>query len=329
MLVLQIDNRDGNMWEPPVSEITFKTSRVGKASSLEFTLIKGGIYEDITFRYNSGDVVRVMLDDEPVFYGYIFTINDGRDEAVKITAYDQLRYLLGSDTYVFKNSTATEIIKRIASDTELKVGSLADTGYKIPKKIEDGIKLLDIICTALAETTVATGRVYVFYDKFGELASRDIAGWKLDISIGDVSLAYDYKMTRSIDTDTYNRIKLVQDVKSTEKGQKSKVVGRDAYIVQDSGNIAKWGRLQYYQKVDDKLNRAQINEILNNLIALKNRETRTFNMDAIGDIRVRAGCSVSVNIDELGINNYFLVEECTHKFDGADHTMSLELKVFG
>jgi hypothetical protein len=321
MLVLQIDNRAGTIWEPPVPEVTYKTSRFGKASSLEFALIRGGIYEDTTFQYNSGDVVRVMLDDHPVFYGYIFSIGDGRDEPVKITVYDQLRYLMGSDTYVFKNASVTDVIQKIASDTGLKVGQLVDTVFKIPKMIEDGVKLLDIICNALTNTIIATGRIYVFYDDFGELALRDSADWKLDISIGDESLAYDYKQTRSIDSDTYNRIKIVQDNKETKT--------RDAFVVQDSENIAKWGRLQYYQKVDDKMNRAQINEIMNNLIALKNRETRSFTLDAIGDIRVRAGCSVSINIAELGINQYFLVEECTHKFDGADHTMSLELKVFG
>ncbi|MBP1961169.1 hypothetical protein GQF04_11140 [Paenibacillus aceris] len=45
---------------------------------MEFTIIEGGIYEDTSFRYNTGDVVRVILDEQqPVFYGYIFTINDG------------------------------------------------------------------------------------------------------------------------------------------------------------------------------------------------------------------------------------------------------------
>lgn len=329
MLTVLIDNKDGNMWDLPVSDLIFKTTRVGKAASIEFTFIRGGIYEDMTFKCNPGDIVRVTLDDKQVFYGYVFTIDSGRDASVKVTAYDQVRYLMGSDTYVFKNASATDIIKKIASDTGLKCGELADTSYKIPRTVEDGKKFLDIIVIALSETTRATGRTYVFYDNFGELVLTDINDLKLDLSIGDVSLAYDYKMSHSIDSDTYNRIKIVQDVKSDEKGQKTKVVGRNVYISQDSANIAKWGRLQYYQKVDEKLNEAQINEILNTLAVLKNRETRTFSIEALGDIQVRAGCSVSINIGDLGINNYFLVDECTHKFDGDEHTMSLNLKVFG
>ncbi|MGG1519543.1 hypothetical protein ABE504_29350 [Paenibacillus oryzisoli] len=320
MLTLEIDNRDGMMWEPPFAEVTVKTSRVGKASRLDFTLLKGGLYESDAFKYAPGNVVRLRYQGQPLFYGYIFVVDDGRDNGVKITAYDQVRYLMGNETYVFKNMTATEIIQKIADDLELKTGKLADTVHKFPQRLEDGTKLLDMICDALADTTVATGRSYVFYDDFGELALRDIDDWKLDFSIGDESLALDYKMQRSIDSDTYNRIKLVQDNKTTKS--------RDLYVAQDSGNIARWGRLQFYQKVNEKLNEAQIKQMLDNLIELKNRETRTFSIDAIGEIRVRAGSSVSINIGEIGQNSYFLVDECTHKFSGADHTMSLELRIY-
>ena len=321
MLNVQIDNRDGTLWELPVSELTYKTSRIGKASSIEFSFNKDGIYQDITFKINNGDIVRVLFDDMPVFYGYIFKVDEERDGPLKVIAYDQLRYLMYTDTYVFKNASATEIIMKIAADSGLKSGQFADTVYKIPKTVEDGVKLMDIACNALAKTTIATNKIFVLFDDFGELTLRDAAEWKLDISIGDVSLAYSYKLSRSIDSDTYNRIKVVQDNKTTGK--------RDVYIAQDSTNIANWGRLQLYQKVDDKMNAGQINEILNRLIEAKNRESRTFSVEAIGDVHVRAGCYLSINIDALSVNQYFLVEECTHKFDGDDHTMSIELRVFG
>ncbi|MBO9610389.1 MAG: hypothetical protein J7639_30800, partial [Paenibacillaceae bacterium] len=76
---------------------------------------------------------------------------------------------------------------------------------------------------------------------------------------------------------------------------------RDVYIALDSANIAKWGRLQFYQKVDDNRNEAQIKELLDNLITLKNRETRSMRVEAIGDIRIRAGCYARVLIAEYGI----------------------------
>ncbi|MGG1555005.1 XkdQ/YqbQ family protein [Paenibacillus ferrarius] len=325
MLQVLIDNRNGNVWELPVASLTYKTVRVGTASSVEFTFIKGGQYDNDKFVCNPGDVVRVTLDAIPVFYGYVFTINSGRDEAVTVTVYDQLRYLMMNDVYVFKNTKASDIIKQIASDTGLKTGTIVDTKYAIPRSVADGTKLMDLIAEALSNTTMATGRLYVFFDNFGELTLIDTADWKMELSLGDQSLVYDYKTSRSIDSDTYNRIKIVQEVKDSS----GKVTGRDAYIAQDSNHIAKWGLLQLYQKVDDGLNVAQINQVLNTLSQLKNRETRSFTLEAIGDIRIRAGCFVFINIAEAGISQYFLVDECTHKFEGEEHTMSITLKVYG
>lgn len=321
MLEIMIDNKSGTVWD--VSEIvagaTWKTSRIGRAGSLDLTMIKGGLYQDKSFVINNGDIIRVQNDNQNIFYGYVFEISSGQEEDVKIKAYDQLRYLMTNDTYVFKNITATEVIKRIADDFGLKTGKLADTGYKIPTMVEDDKKLLDITCRALDKTLIGAGKNFVLFDDFGQLALRNVESMLLDFYLGDASLMTDFDFTRSIDNETYNRIKLVQDNKKTGK--------REIHITQDSANIAKWGRLQLYQKADEGLNNAQINELMNTLITLKNREQKKLSIDAIGDARVRAGCYVPIIIEELGINQPFLVDECSHKFDGTDHTMSLELKV--
>lgn len=322
MIELVIDNRNGNIWDISgiVSDVTWKTSRIGRPGSLEFTLIKGGIYQNVNFKYNSGDVVRFRVNGRNVFYGYIFSVDAGKDENVRILAYDQIRYLLAQDTYVFSNVTATEVIRRIAQDFNLRVGQLEDTGYRIPTMVEDGQKLLDIIDKALVLTLWNTNRNYVFYDDAGALSLRNAESTLLDIIIGDGSLMYDYRTKVSIDNDTYNVVKLYKDNKETGK--------REVYVAQDSANIAKWGRLQLYQSVDEEMNAAQIQELLDQLITLKNRETKSLRIDAIGDIRVRAGWFVRILIEELGINQPFLVDECTHRFDGANHhTMSLDLKV--
>ena len=320
MLEVLIDNKNGTVWD--LSDInaglTWKTSRIGKASSVEITLVDGGIYQARDFAINNGDILRVRYNGSNVFYGYVFSVAGGKSETVKITAYDQVRYLMSNDTYVFAGKTATQVISKIASDFGLKVGTLADTGYKL-KLIEDNQKLLDIICKALDMTLINTGKNFVFYDDFGQLALRNTNDMALDFVIGDDSLMYDYDFTRSIDNDTYNRIKLVRDNKKSGK--------RDVYVAQDSTNIAKWGRLQYYQTVDEDMNASQINELLKTLIAVKNREQKSLKIKAIGDIRARAGCYVPIIIDKLGIRQHFLVDECTHDIDGFDHTMTLDLKV--
>jgi hypothetical protein len=320
MIELMLDDKQGNVWDLSsiVSDIKWKTQRIGKAGSLEFTLVKGGLYENQSFSYANGDIVRFRYDGTNIFYGYIFTIDGGKSETVKITAYDQMRYLTASDTYVMAGVTAADVIKRIADDFKLRIGTLAQPSYRIPTMSEDGQALLDIIDKALTLTLHNSGVNYVFYDDFGELVLRNVEDMLVDVIIGDGSNMYDYAYKQSIDQDTYNRIKLYKDNKDTGK--------RDMYQVQDSATQARWGVLQLYQSVDEKLNDAQINELLATLSQLKNRETRSLKVDAIGDARIRAGCYVPLMIEKLDINQTFLIDACTHSFAG-NHTMNLELKV--
>ncbi len=322
MLEILVDNKNGRVWD--VSEIakdlTWTTSRVGRPASIEFSLVGSGIYQDRAFSINNGDIVRVCKDDVNVFYGYVFSVKRNQDAEISIKAFDQVRYLLNKDTYIFKGATTGDVIRRIAADFNLKAGRIDDTGYRIPSMIEDGQTLLDIIEKANTLTMSATGRFFVFFDDFGALSLRDVTGFQAGFYIGDGSLMTNFDYGRDIDQDTYNRIKLYRDNQETGK--------REIYIAQDSVNIAQWGVLQLYQSVDENMNPAQIHEMLTQLAQLHNRERRTLKLpNIIGDIRVRAGMFLPIVIESLGINQPMMVDEVTHRFDGADHTMSLTLKV--
>lgn len=316
---VKIINRQGTEWDVSelVEGLSWKTSRIGKAGSVSFKLIKAN--QTAKFTYNNGDIVRVRVDKKDLFHGYIFSIEEGHDEVISITAYDQTRYLMNTDTYVFKGVTATEVLQRIAKDFNLKLGKVDNTGYKIPKMSEDGQKLLDIICKAITLTYSNTGKDYCLYDDFGSLCLRNVNDEQLDLIVGDGSLMYGYGIKRSIDSDTYNRIKLYKDNKKTGK--------REIYMDQDSVNIKRWGVLQLYQSVDEDMNTAQIKQLLSNLAKLKNRETKSLKVNAIGDIRVRAGMRIRISISEYGVDQALLVDECSHNFDGVAHTMSLDLRV--
>lgn len=321
MVELLIDNKDGNVWDISniVSGITWKTSRIGKPGSLDFTLLKGSLWQELGFKYRNGDIVRFRLNGQNVFYGYIFSVDGGKDENVKIKCYDQIRYLTNTDTYVFSNITATEIIRQIADDFQLQVGTLADSQYRIPSMVEDGQKLIDIIDKALTYTLINADLNFVLYDDFGSLTLRNTADMMVDFVLGDNSLMHNYSFKSSIDSDTYNRVKVYQDNEETGR--------REVYIAQDSENIEKWGLLQLYQAADENMNPAQVQELVDTLIILKNREMKQLKLDCMGDIRIRAGCYVPVQISEYGIDQPFLIDECTHRWYGNDHQMQVTLKV--
>ncbi|MFD2703821.1 hypothetical protein ACFSVM_25660 [Paenibacillus shunpengii] len=314
-----LDNRNGTLWDLSdlFESVKWRTVRRGKPGTVEITMIKPSNYK--IGMINRGDVLRIKVDGVNMFYGYVFILKSSEDDTLRITAYDQIRYLLNEDTYVFTKVTAAQMIRKIAQDFKLKIGEIADTGHIIPKHLEDGKPLLDIIEKGLDKTVIANGQIFNLFDDFGSLTLRNAKTMMLDLLIGDESLMFGYDHEASIDSDTYNQIKIVQDNK--KKGNRS------VFMARDSSNISKWGVLQLFQEADEDATEAQIKETLNQLIKLKNREKQTLKIKALGSLSVRAGCYVQVKIGDLAINQLFLIEECEHHFDGAAHEMTIDLKV--
>ena len=317
---LLVKNKEGNLWDISgiVSDISWKTARSGNPATLELTLVDSGIYQHPKFGVSNGDIIQFSKDNVDVFYGFVFSIDTGSDQEIKLTAYDQMRYLLGNGSYVLQDVTASDVIKKITQDYGLQTGVLENTEYRIPSLIEDDKKLLDIIMGAIGSELQYKGRLMAFYDDFGKLTLRKPESMLLNLVLGAGHYLYDYSLKKSIDDDTYNTIFLYKD---NEKSGK-----RDFFPVSDKDNVKRWGILHLYQKADDKANAAQIQEKANNLLKMHNREKLSLSVQAIGDMRVRAGNFIYVLLDEFK-TQVFLVDQCSHKISGGEHTMSLDIKV--
>lgn len=159
--------------------------------------------------------------------------------------------------------------------------------------------------------------MFVLWDNFGKLTLTDVETAKLDLFVGDGSLATGFTYESEIDSEAYNKIKLVKDNKKTGK--------RDVYIFQDSKNMTLWGILQDYEVVDEDMNEAQIKKRGGQMLELYNRPKRSFSVSAIADLSVRAGRALYIGIGAVGVKSFFIVEEATH--DLLKETMSLKLKV--
>ena len=296
-----------------ITAAKWTTKRSGSPASLTVTAIV-----DNAVAWNPGGILVLKNGSTGLFYGYVVKISQSEKDQVQITAYDQTWYLKkNKDTYVFKGKRADQVLKQIAEDFKLKTGSLANTGYSIPSMIEDGQTLFDIVLKAIDYTLINTGKMFVLWDNFGKLTLTDVETAKLDLFVGDGSLATGYTYDQDIDSDTYNKIKLVKDNKTTGK--------RDVYIYQDSKNMALWGILQDYETVDESMNEAQIKERGAKMLELYNRPSRSFSLNAIADLSVRAGRVLYIGIGAVGVKSFFLIEEATH--DLLKETMTLKLKV--
>lgn len=313
-MTAQIRIQNGrNIYIPAVLEgITYTTERYGTPSKLTFKVVA-----DDVLNFEEGNHVYFGYGGKDLFYGFVFTKKRDKNGLIDVTCYDQLRYLKNKDTYVYENKTASELIRLIANDFNLQTGDIEDTKFKIASRVEDNQTLFDIIQNALDLTMENKKELYVLYDDYGKIALKSLENMKVNILI-DAETAENFNYASSIDDNTYNKIKLVYDNDETGK--------RDVYITQHSENINKWGVLQYYDTLQKEENGKAKAEAL---IQLYNQKTRNLQIkNALGDVNVRAGSLIGVSLDlgDVVLNNYMLVESCKHKFKLDEHFMDLTLR---
>lgn len=285
------------------------------------------VYDD-NHKYNiqEGDCIIVSLcksdgsDPKTMFVGYVFTKKISKDRIYSYVAYDQLRYLKNKDFLIYKKKTASQVIKTVAKRMNLKCGTIADTKYKM-SAIEEGSECFDIIQDALDNTMLEKSQIYVLYDNCGKLTLKNISNMKRNSCVVDVETAQDYSLETSIDSNTYNRVKIVYE--KTNKDDKKTTYHTIVY--QSSKSINQWGVLQLYEKVDNiKVAKLKAEAYMK----MYNAKTKSLTVkDVIGDRQVRAGSMVPIimNLPNCKISSYLLVEKVTHKFENGKHTMDLIL----
>ena len=301
------------VYYPVIEEgITWDTARKGVPGKITFKVVK-----DETLNFQEGNAVSLKFNGENVFYGFVFTKKRDKGNTINVTAYDQLRYLKNKDTYVYTNKTASDLIKMLAADFKLNLGTIESTPYIIASRVEDNKALFDMIQNALDLTLENKKKMFVLYDDFGKLTLKDIESMKLNLLIDDET-GEDYTYTSSIDGETFNKIKLSYENEKTGK--------REIYIAQDSTNINNWGVLQFFETIEETTN-GKVKA--DSLLALYNKKTRNLSVkNVLGDVRVRGGSSVVVmlNLGDVNVQNYMIVESVKHNFNNNEHLMDLTLR---
>lgn len=293
-------------------DVTLERSRMGGASILRFTVVKDGI-----LNFQEGNPVSMRYNGENMFFGYVFSKSRKDATTIDVTCYDQLRYLKAQDTMSYTKKTYTELIKLIANTYSMNVGTLEDTKYVIPSRIEE-CTLLDMLYNASDLTVFNTGNLFVLYDDYGKLMLQNIQNMKLPIIV-DAETATDYSYKSTIDDKTYNRVKLAVDNDTT--GQ------RETYIY-NGDTQPKWGILQYYEKLEDSPNAAALKNRGETLLKFYNLKHRNLTVKGVfGDRRVRGGSSVIVNLNlgDMLVSNYMVVETVKHRWKNGQYEMDLTL----
>ena len=303
---------------PAVMEgIEWSTERKGSPGRLSFKVLKDDVLD-----FSEGSAVRMRENGENIFFAFVFKQQRSKEQIITVTAYDQLRYLKNKDTIVYEGKTAGQLLKMIAADYKLNVGLLENTRYVIGSRVEENTSLFEIIQNALDLTLMNTGEMFVLYDDFGKLALKSLAsmvvGNRGACLMLDEETCETFDYTSSIDDNTFNKIKLAYD--NEETGH------REVYIAQDSGNVNKWGILQYF----DTLKKGENGQAkVDALLKLYNKKARSLKLtNVFGDNRVRAGSMIVVNLNlgDMKLRNFMLVESCRHTYKESEHWMDLTLR---
>lgn len=295
-----------------VDGVEISTERTGSPGKLTFKMM-----EDARLKVREGNPVRFKYKGKKIFYGFIFERKIDEAGQVSVTAYDQLRYFKNKDSIGYSNKTLSWLVKKLIFMNNLRAGTITNTKYLIPSRVEDDQTMFDIVANAHDATLMNTGKMYVLYDDFGKLNLKSIGDMKVKIVI-DAATGQKYNYTSSIDKDTYNQIKLYRDNEETGT--------REVYMARSSKNINVWGLLQYYEKLEDgEDGKAKADALLD----LYNHPVKKLEIkSAVGDYRVRGGSMVVVNlkIDHKKIKKWMLVEKCKHTYKEGEHWMDLTLR---
>ena len=223
------------------------------------------------------------------------------------------------DWFIYENKTASQVVQMLAADYSLKVGVMEDTGYVIKVRNEMDVSLFEMILNAIDLTWYNTGKLFVLYDDFGKLTLKELSSMYVG-SPGaylmiDEETGENFDYTSSIDDNTYKKIVL-----------KNSDTDKDFRVAHDLNNIARWGTLTYTDTYSDGENgQAKADSLL----SLYNKKTRNLKItNAIGDNRVRAGSMVIVNLDlgDVKLKNFMLVEKCKHTYNESEHWRDLTLR---
>ena len=316
------DNRKEKLYDVSevISNLEITTHIQDDPGKATFDIVKA---DNLTF--SEGATVSIKLDGHNMFKGFVFAKKVGKDtEVISVTCYDQLRYLKNKDSYVFENMTSAQIFAKICNDFVLKYKVVDKSNYICAPRSNDATALYEMIKTALDDTLINTKEWFIIRDNFGVLEHINVYSLQPGVMIGDKSGAVDFTYETSIDKDTYNQIKLYRDNDSTGK--------REVFIVNDTinggGNLKAWGILQLYEKVDEKLNVAQVEQKARGMLKLYNNTKQALKLEAIGVPTMCAGSIFKCTLSDLeSVNHNMLVTKCTHKISNGVHTMSIEAEV--
>lgn len=263
-----------------------------------------------------GDSITFKWGNALLFVGIVFAMDKSIYGSLSLTCYDANIYLIKSvDSRRYANKKASDIIRSIANDFGIPVGTISDTGYVIPKLVLANMSLHNMVMLALAVTKKQTGKRFFVVNKAG----------KLTLTTGADPKAPRFILRAGANITGANYSRTIEDTKTQVKvagGDKKK---QTIAVVKNDTLRKKYGVMQHYEEMDEKATPSQVKQraatLLKEMAVINDKAT----LDALGIPEVICGTGVYVVEPMTGLTGGYYVTSDSHTFEGRMHTMSIEL----
>jgi len=288
------------------------SEKPNRTLTLNFKNTDDGRYK--AFAVNNGEAIQYYVDNKRIFIGVVFATDINDSGEMTVTCYDRNYYTLKSNaTRQFKNKKASDIVKLIAKDFDIPVGTIEDTGYVIPKLILRNKSLYEMMLKAITLTYKQTGKRFFFGNEDGKLTlmqhKNNVTPWILAAGSNLTSANYSISME---DTKTQVYVTGGKDNKLT-------------HTTKSVSSQKLFGIMQHYEEMDEKATKSQVKQRAETLLKELNVLNDQASVSAIGILDVVTGCGVYVREPMTELAGGYYVTSDSHTFSDGKHEMKLEI----
>lgn len=299
-----------------VDRVTWSGDVTQAARKLEVSFVNTTDGRTQVRRIEHGKELRFLYNGSELFRGVVFVHRIQDSGMMTVTAYDENTYLTRNyDTRKFTGMTASAIVKRLCNDFAIETGTIADTGYVIPKLVLRDKSIWDMMITALTYSRKQTGRRFFIYSREGKLHLSErkdaVVRWVLENGRNITSASY----SQSIE-DMRTQVKVIGG--DPEKKPIIATVKNDALI-------QRFGIMQHLENVDPDMTRSQVEQRAKQLLDELGTIEDDAQVQALGNPEVTSGSAVYVRESMTGIVGGFYISNDSHTFANGSHTMSVTL----
>ena len=301
-----------------ISAFSGKVTRADNVDSLgvelNFEFVNNHVYDSYTqyITLRTGNTILLYDNDELIFQGQIIVLTRNSVSSYSVKCFDNAFYLNKNNSRIqFSNLDVKTCIEKLCKQENIPCKVDCDIPTKITK-IYNGDTISNIIDDLLKQATDDTGLKYRREYNYGSLYVNAMNNLKMVWK--SKPLVSDFSYDESIDN-LANRVVVISS------SEKNTTVFAEAT---NDASIKMYGQYTHYEMVDDK-KKANAQKIANQKLKELSKTFSKAKVTLLGDNYVRSGRIIKFEQPEIGLYGSYLVEHCTHTYDGSLHTMECEI----